>query len=432
MKIGCIIYGVGAIHEALAECATKSFKKFHPGIDVHQITSENISTFKVAKEFEKKYGGEHGIFRWGVALEIWEKYEYDKIIMLGADTITCDRLDEFIDDNESDFIVTLDRCYQLFTGHIARDPKTGKRIKTHPPISVHTPVVSYREHGYDVLFDHIIRVKEHLLRPDPVSGKTKAIEYTHANADVVCFNNVNCLRAIHDFYWRYKEDWNFLRSAIDNGKFAEWYLAEPWNDDSSRVPPPDHMYAAYSGATEFYNEQGPLNLCVSLSVARAVVDTPDFQKFFEHAASTYGFDKLLGYKVGFAESLLAVPVKKDNFLAGALPPGIGNFKTYYNVRSKTTAASTKSMALMHSAGEPKVDPCLCTATRKFSVVDKKLYATDGEHIKMWHYGQGLGGSGFDVEEEINRFIFCHFNKETKKFFKEQCDCGDFFEKPFVI
>ena len=73
---------------------------------------------------------------------------------------------------------------------------------------------------------------------------------------------------------------------------------------------------------------------------------------------------------------------------------------------------------------------------KFFVNKGKLYTKDEEtfkdkQIKVWHYCAGLGG----MKEEIflklmNNYVSKWFNKETKRFFKKECDCGDFFDKEF--
>ena len=390
MKIGCMIYGVGAIHEALAECATKSFKKFHPGIDVHQITSENISTFKVAKEFEKKYGGEHGIFRWGVALEIWEKYEYDKIIMLGADTITCAYLSEFIDRNDVDVILTLDEPYQLHITSVPRDVKTGKYDNSLPVRSTYTPtVINSVEYGPQIRFDRIVDGAFGKFVRDPKS-QISHIEYTHCNSDVVCFNSAACLRAVHDYYFRYIEDFYF------SNKNAQLLANRPNGEPQVRIN------------TECYNEQGALNLLLTLSIARGL---DKYEEMFVEPSRNYGWDKLLGYKAAIGD----VPRDGETFL--------------YNVRSKKrTTDRSVQYYLQNSDFDREWVPCECQSTRRFKIINKKLYTEDNYQIKVWHYSSSTAAS----PDNVNSFIYHKFNNDTKEFFKNECDCGDFFEKPFMV
>ena len=74
-----------------------------------------------------------------------------------------------------------------------------------------------------------------------------------------------------------------------------------------------------------------------------------------------------------------------------------------------------------------------TPQTKFYVKDNKLFTFDGKQIKLWHYIEGLGCQNNERFKEImDSWIFKLFNTETKKFFKEQCDCGDFFEKEYNI
>jgi hypothetical protein len=52
---------------------------------------------------------------------------------------------------------------------------------------------------------------------------------------------------------------------------------------------------------------------------------------------------------------------------------------------------------------------------------------------MWHYCEGIGGLQDDhFIKLMNNYNFKWFNEDTKKFFKEHCSSGDFFEKEFSI
>ena len=66
-------------------------------------------------------------------------------------------------------------------------------------------------------------------------------------------------------------------------------------------------------------------------------------------------------------------------------------------------------------------------TTKFYVENKKLYTQDHKQIKVWHYVEGLGGrSDEEFNEILNDFKNNWFNKETVKFFTEECGCVEFF------
>ena len=394
-KIGCIIYAVGPIYEALSICAVQSFKKFHPDIAVHHITRDNVNTFATAKEFDKKYEGEHAIFRWGVALEIWEKYEYDKIIILGADTITCAHLGEFTENDSAAAIVTLNDPYQLTITHIPRDTESGEYLADQPVHSTYTPLfLESEKYGAQLIFESIHgSLGSEILEKS--TGATN-LDYLHCNTDVVCFNNIECLRAIHDYYFRYMEDFYFSVENYDLLKSNQQSLA------------PAIRAAVHLGKV-CYNEQGPLNLLLTLSLGQRL-DENNYEKLFVQHAEMYGYDKLLGYKVKVADS----------------PKPGGHF---YNVRSKNCDAAHK---VQGAAKELSLSidwqVCECQSTRRFLVMDKKLYTSGNQQIKVWHYGSSTAAG----TDGVNSFIYYKFNQETKDFFKNECDCGDFFQKPFVV
>jgi len=111
-KIGCLIYFWGDKYERMGHCALNSFKKYHPDITLHHINEENRNDFKCIEAWNLG----HRDFRYMVAVEIMKTYQYDKMIVLGGDTITCGRLDEFLDNNEHDILATLDYPYPLIEG----------------------------------------------------------------------------------------------------------------------------------------------------------------------------------------------------------------------------------------------------------------------------------------------------------------------------
>ena len=56
-----------------------------------------------------------------------------------------------------------------------------------------------------------------------------------------------------------------------------------------------------------------------------------------------------------------------------------------------------------------------------------------KQIKVFHYCEGFGIlSDEEYENRVNEWINVYFNSKTKQFFKEYCDCGDFFEKEFKL
>ena len=117
----------------LADLSINSFKKWHPEIDIEIRNKHNIDFQKILD-----YGMSY--CRLEYASQLFDQ-GYNKVIILGVDTITTQRLSEFIDNNE-DILTTLDFKYSLNLNEI--------------------------------------RISEN----------------AHYNADVVCFNNKNAILEI--------------------------------------------------------------------------------------------------------------------------------------------------------------------------------------------------------------------------------------------
>jgi len=165
MKIGCLItqvtlpgneFTVEGVDQAryndLAQCSLNSFKKFHPDVELHYVNDFNLSEYheKYFKSFDLV---DHiGIVRYMLAYDMMLQDNYDKIIVLGCDTITCDRMDEFINNNE-DVLATLNYPCQESTEYWQ------------------TPYFEISPGVYD---------------------------HGNINADVVCFNNPAALKKVID------------------------------------------------------------------------------------------------------------------------------------------------------------------------------------------------------------------------------------------
>jgi hypothetical protein len=133
----CVIFYDNERYDKLARCALQSFNYFHEKeVSICLVNHRNIHELESSQYIGKV---SPGILKYIVCHEIFIKTGAKKLISLGADTITCSRLDEFLDSNE-DILATLDYPYQLQTPRV--------------------------------------------FSPD---------SETHVNADVVCFNNPGAL-----------------------------------------------------------------------------------------------------------------------------------------------------------------------------------------------------------------------------------------------
>lgn len=106
MNIGCFILSDAFKYKKLHECAANSFSHFHPDVKMYSYNYE----YQIDDDLKKV---PIGISRLLVAHSIFKNERLDKLIILGADTITCSRLDEFIDENGYDILTTLDYPYRL-------------------------------------------------------------------------------------------------------------------------------------------------------------------------------------------------------------------------------------------------------------------------------------------------------------------------------
>jgi hypothetical protein len=110
MKIGCVIFNTS--NEELKNFikddfftpnAVNSFKKFHPDVEMIFINDSNFKQYLEELSITE-YFDNVGILRIHIIKELMKQKHYSKMIMLGADTFTCGRLDEFLKDNITDMI----------------------------------------------------------------------------------------------------------------------------------------------------------------------------------------------------------------------------------------------------------------------------------------------------------------------------------------
>ena len=103
-NVACFFYSNNSRYDKLLECATKSFKAFHPDIKIYILNQINAEVYHAVDKFEQ-------------ALSICLENNIKKCIFLGSDTITCARLTEFLESSE-DILATLDYPYQLRTQYV--------------------------------------------------------------------------------------------------------------------------------------------------------------------------------------------------------------------------------------------------------------------------------------------------------------------------
>lgn len=118
-NILCVFYIDDVKFESILDDAVSSFKKFHDGL-VDIYTAKNYQNG--LSEIGNKYGG---IGKYEMAWRLWDEEKYDKCIILGADTITCARLDEFLDNDDYDMLLTLDYKERIVINNDTGDSFSG-------------------------------------------------------------------------------------------------------------------------------------------------------------------------------------------------------------------------------------------------------------------------------------------------------------------
>ena len=442
-NIGCMILSIGEEFKKLAACAKASFEKFHPDVTLHFVDESNIDSFEINKHVSEEIRNHIGIFRFGIAAEIMGKHKYDKFIILGSDTITCARLDEFIDNNH-DMLLTSCYPYQLAMpyvfGPLDLDTFSAKNEDgeyKHLQY-LYTPLLCYvvdtdtdQVEAQSFTFENVYDFKRiaELFSATFKGKRLVHVSHMYANADVLCFNSFSALKDVFKYSLKHWNDWhNSLGIAA---KFKELGF-------------------------DFYADQAALNMVSTISIARrhnyslrmfeSKKEWPSYSVYFVDLP--YQIAKHT-YNVRAKKSL-----KESRALGSRLTKQIET-----NVESGKSRGH-KPLDFDYAQHPLALDRETGRSVGEYFVKDKKLFTVDGKQIKVWHYLCGLGlktkacklgkvnkiiqkdyeepsaASIKSSQEEfcdiIDSFIFDVFNQETKKFFKEECACGNFFEEKYNI
>jgi hypothetical protein len=306
MKIGCLIYSTTGRYEIFQKWATKSFFKYHKDILLFSLNEKSDIIAKVYKKYpEINSNTPIGIFKMYIAAFLFDIFKLDKIIMLGADTITCNRLSEFIEDNEYDILASLDYPYVLQT----------KNLITNEPYIL--------------------------------SSFTKE---NHVNADVVCFNNVDSIHEVIVSSLKLKSEYH-EQAGLN-------YVCNVLNKFKTKIVDSD-----FESSEICYNVRSKGNICIIPTFPNKIIVFQNGQFIFKD--ETYKSNQELYFKY------------------------IKNFKI-------------------------KNDK-LYTGTHRNIIKEKQ--------IKVWHFCEAFGClSDSDFYKKIDNWINQGFNKETKQFFQDQCDC----------
>jgi hypothetical protein len=154
-KTACVVYYTDDRYDELAKNVKNSFLKFNgQECDYYQIDYTNQKEFnKNLKYYD--FAPETFLMQFIYAYEIMKQHNYEKVIILGTDTIVCSRLDEFLDDSTTPVLATLNYPNQ-----------DGTEYWTTPIAQVQLP-------NGQIVHDHL-----------------------NINADVTCFNSADALQKV--------------------------------------------------------------------------------------------------------------------------------------------------------------------------------------------------------------------------------------------
>ncbi len=106
-KTACVVYYTDERYDELAKNVKNSFLKWNgEECDFIMINQHNQEEYNNQLEYYD-FAPETFLMQYIYAYEIMRKHNYEKIIILGTDTIVCSRLDEFLDDNKTPVLATL-------------------------------------------------------------------------------------------------------------------------------------------------------------------------------------------------------------------------------------------------------------------------------------------------------------------------------------
>jgi hypothetical protein len=116
-KTACVVYYTDDRYDELAKNVKNSFLKFNgQECDYYQIDYTNQEEFNKNLRYYD-FAPETFLMQFIYAYEIMKQHNYEKVIILGTDTIVCNRLDEFLDDDTTPVLATLNYPNQDRTEH---------------------------------------------------------------------------------------------------------------------------------------------------------------------------------------------------------------------------------------------------------------------------------------------------------------------------
>ena len=447
-KVGCMILSIGEEYKKLVSCASSSFKKFHPDVTLHVVEEDTYDSFECYEQNTEYIRNHAGIFRFAIASEIMEKHNYDKLIMLGGDTVTCARMDEFMDDDKHDILLTSCFAYQL---------DLPFKLNSGEFDTLRTPILcsvfdDKKEHiGWNYYFGDVRRMEEYVT--DVKKNHNLIIQmydHVYSNPDVTCFNSLDALKDVFKYSLKHWNDYH-----------------EPATIPSLSIynKPPGTDFSEKHGLY-FLADQGGLNMVANISLAQRSKAQLNMLAAYDDPKNELPNYDVLYIDIPYISASSVYNVRgKKSIEESDLP--IGNkYKIYTTEENplhggpQNTQISKPSKFVLHPESHPKCGNEDGKSIDDYYVKDGKLFTLDDKQIKVWHYlahfglntaCQDFGRVNKNVPIDFKKpeqsildeakITFCDminsytngiFNQETKDFFRDECDCGTFFHEEFTL
>lgn len=364
-KICCVIYHTGETYKKIASNAVNSFKKYHPDIQLFEVTDDNIGDYHFSKNINFSIDGieteiDIGARKFFIAYELMKVRGYKKVICLGADTITTARLTEFIE-SAAGIAVTSDYP----DANAFPWEHNGEMILMQPAILglSSTPFC----HGSISDF--------HKIYEESYKNNAITEDICYANADVVCFNSQEMLEEVCKIWYKYR--------AITLHPKYKFRMAHEINAYDLDLSQPE--------INLIRSKLSEINSPNAWDPTKQTVMVPRYHYLSEQAA----LNIFVGPRAHQPETIQFIDLP-------ILDQGV-----CYNVRSKGTVKhSNKNL-------------------KDFYVKDGHLFNHGHNQIKVWHYCASLSSNpqGFNTAlQKINE----SFSDEVRQYFADNCDCENYF------
>jgi flagellar biosynthesis/type III secretory pathway chaperone len=404
-KVACVIYAYGEKYNIIAKNAANSFKKYHPDVDLFFLNKETIKKYL----YKQTLNYDDTILPYVVSHFLISNMGYDKVIKIGADTITCGRLNGFLEDlkepkeQRKTLLATLDYFSIQSFPYIIDESKQDIFSKDNF-FMCPTKTIIYKKFLPEDIKNYCHNLPEtfspHDLYEDSERGahtllwasneirklftdseyyqeqyekKTIPIDVLYLNSDVVCFNDNQGLSKIIKIFLilkeMYESDDNLAKLYLSKNFMYEELSEERIKKVIKLAKQYDkNLEAGWALTGHFLAEQQALNI------------------FFDCYCSSQ------------LDTVGVVDLTNDT-------------NSSYNVRvygTQTPVGKTNNL-------------------KNFYIKDNKMYNHVGREVKVFHYCDGFTkykkiDSSLKLKDHLDTVYHSKFPDKVNQFLIEECQC----------